>query len=199
MAKKRALEEPPGAKISGREGKRQKKGFSVGPANLPDGTYRRKVQKIKETLIHKAKVKKSYAKIKARELHGDAAAGRPPFSTETDEAEHAPAGTAEPHPDRQALLDCPPSPPPLKHPPRQRQQRSPQKPRHTPYAKESTLATTLRKQREEAAAQRHAKIAERERARRVMAKARSGGARKLGRESVLLLERVRKVIGADGG
>ncbi len=27
--------------VEGRE-KRQKKGFSVGPANLPDGTYRRK-------------------------------------------------------------------------------------------------------------------------------------------------------------
>ncbi|KAI5284581.1 hypothetical protein KEM52_002846, partial [Ascosphaera acerosa] len=38
-----------------REGKRKGKGFSVGPANLPDGTYRRKVTKIKEDLIHKAK------------------------------------------------------------------------------------------------------------------------------------------------
>jgi hypothetical protein len=155
-------------------------------------------QKIKKTLIHKAKVKKSYAKLRARELHDDVAAGRPPFSTETDEAEEAPAGTAEPHPDRQALLNRPPSPPPRKHPPAQRQQRSPQKPRHTPYTKESTLASTLRKQREEAAAQRRARIAERERARKLMAKARRGGGRKLGSESVLLLERVRKAIGADG-
>ncbi|KAJ9636691.1 hypothetical protein H2199_007684 [Coniosporium tulheliwenetii] len=51
-----------------RPAKRQNKGFSVGPANLPDGTYKRKVQKIKKDLIHKAKVKKSYAKIKQREL-----------------------------------------------------------------------------------------------------------------------------------
>lgn len=42
-----------------------KKGFSVGPANLPDGTYKRKVDKIKETLIHNAKVKKKYSKTVA--------------------------------------------------------------------------------------------------------------------------------------
>ncbi|KAI9671694.1 MAG: hypothetical protein M1831_003222 [Alyxoria varia] len=44
--------------------KKARKGFSVGPDNLPDGTYKRKVQKIKQDLIHKAKVKKQYAKVK---------------------------------------------------------------------------------------------------------------------------------------
>lgn len=45
--------------------KKQKGGFSVGPANLPDGTYKRKVDKIKNTLIHNAKVKKKHFKVVA--------------------------------------------------------------------------------------------------------------------------------------
>ncbi|KAI9783770.1 MAG: hypothetical protein M1839_003106 [Geoglossum umbratile] len=200
MAAKRVPDgEPAGGQSVRGERREQKKGFSVGPAHLPDGTYRRKVQKIKKTLIHKAKVKKSYAKLKARELHDDAAARRPPPPTdETAKTEDAPARPAEPHRDRQALLDRGPSPPPPP-PPRQRPQHPRQKPHHTPYTKEATLASTLRQQREEAAAQRRAKIAERERARKIMAKARSGGARKLGRESVLLLERVRKATAPAGG
>jgi len=48
--------------------KKHSKGFSVGPAHLPDGSYKRRVQKIKRDLIHKAKIKKSYAKIRAKEL-----------------------------------------------------------------------------------------------------------------------------------
>ena len=65
--------------------KRTNKGFTVGPANLPDGTYRRKgslhtilqiqsltqltrlAQKIKKDLIQRAKLKKQYAKLKAQE------------------------------------------------------------------------------------------------------------------------------------
>ncbi|KAJ3506161.1 hypothetical protein NM208_g16110 [Fusarium decemcellulare] len=69
------------------EAKKPKHGFRVGPENLPDGPWRRKgfspcftlrvfstrshamliVTKVKKELIHKAKVKKAYAKIKARE------------------------------------------------------------------------------------------------------------------------------------
>lgn len=56
----------PSNKTSGKDDRpRKSKGFSVGPANLPDGTYKRKVDKIKRTLIHKAKVKKSYSKTLA--------------------------------------------------------------------------------------------------------------------------------------
>ncbi|KAG5913130.1 hypothetical protein E4U42_001439 [Claviceps africana] len=55
--------------------KRAKRGFRVGPDHLPDGPWRRKVTKIKKDLIHKAKVKKEYAKIKSREQ-----AGPPPTS-----------------------------------------------------------------------------------------------------------------------
>ena len=49
------------------------KGFSVEPASLPDGTYRRKTPKIKNALIQKAKIRKAYAKASAEaaqhELH----------------------------------------------------------------------------------------------------------------------------------
>lgn len=44
---------------------KKRKGFHVGPENLPDGAWRRKNTKIKHDLIHKAKVKKEYAKVKA--------------------------------------------------------------------------------------------------------------------------------------
>ncbi|EFR01390.1 hypothetical protein MGYG_04397 [Nannizzia gypsea CBS 118893] len=102
----------------GKEQKRPKKGFSVGPANLPDGTYRRKVIKIKADLIHKAKLKKSYEKIKARELA--AAPVRSVYETqEANEESHDEAAAAEQdsskparepaglelHPDRQAMVD----------------------------------------------------------------------------------------------
>lgn len=47
---------------------KKRKGFRVGPENLPDGAWRRKNTKIKHELIHKAKVKKEYAKVKAEVL-----------------------------------------------------------------------------------------------------------------------------------
>ncbi|KAI1432805.1 hypothetical protein GGR50DRAFT_696688 [Xylaria sp. CBS 124048] len=53
---------------SGPATKKHRKGFRVGPENLPDGPWRRKVDKIKKELIHKAKVKKAYKKVKAAEL-----------------------------------------------------------------------------------------------------------------------------------
>ena len=37
---------------------KKRKGFRVGPENLPDGAWRRKNTKIKHELIHKAKLKK---------------------------------------------------------------------------------------------------------------------------------------------
>ncbi|KAF3908280.1 hypothetical protein AA313_de0205785 [Arthrobotrys entomopaga] len=45
----------------------KRKGFTVGPSNLPDGTYRRKTQKIKASLIHRAKLRKGLDKIKREE------------------------------------------------------------------------------------------------------------------------------------
>ncbi|EFE41248.1 conserved hypothetical protein [Trichophyton verrucosum HKI 0517] len=118
MAPKRKMDDGEGEGEAAQQ-KRAKKGFSVGPANLPDGTYRRKVIKIKADLIHKAKLKKSYEKIKARELaaapvksvyesqddanedsHAEAAAAKQDSSKPADR----PAGL-ELHPDRQAMVD----------------------------------------------------------------------------------------------
>jgi hypothetical protein len=45
MAKKRTIDEsvaPASGDVEDRKAKKQRKGFSVGPANLPDGTYKRK-------------------------------------------------------------------------------------------------------------------------------------------------------------
>ncbi|KAI8298010.1 hypothetical protein K4K61_012193 [Colletotrichum sp. SAR11_59] len=64
MVPKRAAE---GA-ASSNASKKPRKGFRVGPENLPEGPWRRKVEKKKAELIHKAKIKKQYAKIKEREL-----------------------------------------------------------------------------------------------------------------------------------
>ena len=50
------------------QGAKSRKGFTVGPANLPDGTWKRKVDKIKRNLIHKAKVRKQYSKVRREEL-----------------------------------------------------------------------------------------------------------------------------------
>jgi len=87
MATKRAREYD----ASNPRPKRLKKGFSVGPANLPDGTYRRKVQKIKKNLIEGAKVKRSYAKLKERQP------AQPPSYRYDDDKDqgHQPADEAE--------------------------------------------------------------------------------------------------------
>ncbi|PQE21405.1 hypothetical protein CJF30_00008274 [Rutstroemia sp. NJR-2017a BBW] len=56
---KRPREDSTTTTSTSRAPKKPRPGFRVGPANLPDGTWKRKVDKIKATLIHKAKVKKS--------------------------------------------------------------------------------------------------------------------------------------------
>ncbi|UQC75941.1 uncharacterized protein CLUP02_17450 [Colletotrichum lupini] len=63
MAPKRAAE---GTSSSKDHQVKKRKGF--GPNTLPEGPWRRKVEKKKIELIHKAKIKKAYAKIKEREL-----------------------------------------------------------------------------------------------------------------------------------
>lgn len=107
-----------------------------------------------------------------------------------------------PHPARQALIEK------EETSPETQQARRARKPKTTPFKKEAehaqrrkAEAEERRKAREEAERQRKEKMAERERFRRAMAKARTGGPggqRKLGRESRVLLERVRRMVG-DGG
>ncbi|MCJ1287982.1 hypothetical protein MMC26_007335 [Xylographa opegraphella] len=182
--------------------KKPRKGFSVGPANLPDGTHLRKVQKIKKDLIHKAKLKRSYAKLKGRELDSN--------TTTSAEAPSEEPASLELHPARQAMLNAPEEPPQETTisisggTGDQRRPRS-RKPKPIPFQKEAREA---QKRKEEAQARQEAyeessrlrqqKLEERERFRRAMAKARTGGRngqRKLGRESQVLLERVRRVVG----
>ncbi|EEH17829.1 hypothetical protein PABG_00392 [Paracoccidioides brasiliensis Pb03] len=174
-----------------------KKGFSVGPANLPDGTYRRKVQKIKGDLIHKAKVKKSYAKVKAEELAKGAS--RSSYTQESTLENDADIQQSEParlelHPSRQAMLDAPST----EQQSTERRIRDPhnrwkrrQKP--SPFTKEIVIAKRKKEEIENRQKIREAKQRDRE----AMARARRPdkfGRRKLGRESNVLLDRVKRMI-----
>jgi hypothetical protein len=162
------------------------------------------VQKIKRDLIHKAKLKKSYAKIKAREEATEpckSVYGREDGEEEVEESrEPVPEPTLEPHPDRVKLLEHD-SPEPKDSADHARRRR---RPRPQPYKHEAELAQkhkeeaeARRKAREEAENERHKKLAERERLRKAMAKARNwpDGKRKLGRESTVLLEKVKRLVG----
>ncbi|GKT45583.1 uncharacterized protein ColSpa_05764 [Colletotrichum spaethianum] len=72
MAPKRAAEGAAAASPRDAQQAKKRKGFRVGPDNLPEGPWRRKVEKKKLELIHKAKIKKAYAKIKEKELASQA-------------------------------------------------------------------------------------------------------------------------------
>lgn len=158
------------------------------------------VQKIKQDLIRKAKVKKSYSKLKEREQYDTP--NDPYHDAATPEDATA---SLELHPDRQAMLDKPEAMPSEPRPPASRPQRRPPRPKAVPFQKEALLAQQRREERErrqkeieESIQQRQAKVDERERFRKAMAKARSGGRdgqRKLGRESKVLLEKVQRMIG----
>jgi hypothetical protein len=186
--------------------KKPRAAFKVGPDNLPDGTWKRKVVQIKKNLIHKAKVKKSYAKLKAREPPMDK-----PIPDETQEAPGAASSPAlqpsqELHPDRKAMLEAPeqPTPPPLRssqaRPDRKRSRKPAYFEKETAFAeKQKAEAEARRLEFERRDKERKQKIAERERLRKTMAKARTGGKngqRKLGRESKVLLEKVQRLVGS---
>jgi len=171
--------------------KKSRKGFSVGPENLPEGQHKRKAQQIKRNLIEKAKLKKEYAKVKAA------------HEAETT-ADPETTAVSEPHPDRQILIEQGP-----RDEDEERQQgtfeRRQRKPKVAPFAREQRRADQAkaeaearRKAIEEANQQRQQKLEEREKFRRAMAKAKTpgrDGKRKLGRESTVLLEKVRKMVG----
>ncbi|KAK4215650.1 hypothetical protein QBC37DRAFT_458225 [Rhypophila decipiens] len=106
MATKRSRDEDG----SGAAKKKARTGFRVGPDNLPDGTWRRKVIKIKHDLITKAKVKKQYAKVKAELAQKQQPSTLEPEAKQTrdgkqhggEEDEGVPEGQI--HPSRAALL-----------------------------------------------------------------------------------------------
>ncbi|KAK0880491.1 hypothetical protein LTR87_005613 [Friedmanniomyces endolithicus] len=203
--------------------KKQKTGFRVGPANLPDGTYKRKTQKIKDGLIQRAKIKKDYAKVKKRGEIRDKPEGIPtpasmqveqptPVKDVVEAVVEAEEPTTDPHPDLQNLIEREAeAPAPLQvvesapRAPVERRQRRPKaqpfKREHEQAQRQKAEAEERRRAREKADRQRQSKIEERERFRRAMAKARSGGVngqRKLGRESKVLLERVQKMVTEAG-
>ncbi|GAB1740081.1 hypothetical protein NU219Hw_g5000t1 [Hortaea werneckii] len=229
MAEKRKADEsrPVADYRPGKKKQKQKGGFQVGPANLPDGTYKRKTQDIKKSLIERAQIKKDYAKLKKQGQITDKDQSLPvPASLAADQEKQAQESKspeadeepeAGPHPDRQQLIDKAASPHGAdpksggeEEEPRQRDRssRKPRRPKHQPFQREHEAALKRkaeaeerRKAREEAERQRQQKIEERERFRKAMAKARQGGPnwqRKLGRESNVLLERVKKMVGEDG-
>ncbi|KAL6236979.1 hypothetical protein BDW75DRAFT_96658 [Aspergillus navahoensis] len=173
---------------------KKRKGFSVGPANLPDGTYRRKTQKIKADLIQKAKVKKAYAKVKAAEL----AAPQPKqFYLQREqegiegnkEQNKEPAASLELHPDRQAMLNAPGA-----ETERVEGDRRNRKPKRGAFAKELEIAEKRRQAAEKKREQREFRAKDRE----AMARAKrpdQNGKRRLGRESKVLLSRVQRMVG----
>ncbi|RAH40007.1 uncharacterized protein BO95DRAFT_376691 [Aspergillus brunneoviolaceus CBS 621.78] len=191
---------------------KKRKGFSVGPANLPDGTYRRKTQKIKSDLIQKAKVKKAYAKIRDEAL---AAAPPKPIYTadqyeegnkeEEDVVEPEPASASlELHPDRIAMLNEPEPEPTPKPAAGQRADnggrdarggRRARKPKPSAFAKELELAEKRKKEAERRREEREFRQKDRE----AMARAKKpdqSGKRRLGRESTVLLSRVQRMVGS---
>lgn len=199
--------------------KKAKKGFQVGPANLPDGTHRRKVKEIKESLIERALIQKEYARLKRQgkipEAQDDAIPtpasahlDQKPTPEDGEEAEDKPAKAASPpsapHPDRQDLMTRPSlSPEPEAPAPKERKPRQ-RKPKFQPFSKEHAQATARKEEAEarrkaidEAHRERARKIEEREKIQKAMAKARKGGPngqRKLGRESNVLLMKVQKMV-----
>ena len=203
--------------------KKAKKGFQVGPANLPDGTYKRKAKKIKDSLIERALIQKEYARLKRQGKIPDAQDDAIPVpasahldqtttTTNDDEKDESAAPPKEasppsaPHPDRQGLMTRPslsPEPAPVLRAPRERKPRE-RKPKFQPFSKEHAQATARkeaaearRREIEEGHRERKRKIEEREKMQRAMAKARKGGIngqRKLGRESNVLLMKVQKMV-----
>ncbi len=182
-----------------------RRGFRVGPDNLPDGPWRRKVTRIKKDLIQKAKVKKAYAKIKSQhEVQNSTPAALPAADEEA-------AGSM--HPERMAMLDgaehgrAAEAGPSGDHQPLPGEQGRPRRrPRRPDYfSKDVATAESARKKAEERQAEwtrreeeRSRKVAERGRLRQAVRKARSGGRNgqpKLGRESTILLEKVKRLVG----
>ena len=157
------------------------------------------VQKIKSDLIRKAKLKKSYNKLKEREQ-----LEKPQVIPTVYNAEENQPASLELHPDRQAMLDNPE--PTVQGGPettvdRPRRQRGHRR-KKAPFEKEVHLAQQDKEQAkakrqaiEESNRQRQERLKEKERFRKELAKARGGGKsgqRKLGRESKVLLEKVKR-------
>ncbi|KAL2824920.1 hypothetical protein BDW59DRAFT_80973 [Aspergillus cavernicola] len=180
---------------------KKRKGFSVGPANLPDGTYRRKAQKIKADLIQKAKVKKAYAKVKAAELtapqpkrfylrRGEAE-GEGKDGQQNTDVEPA---SLELHPDRQAMLDTGDVGPERSEGGGGGGRGRTRKPKRSAFAKELEIAEKRRQAVEKRREEREFRAKDREAMNRAK-RPDQNGKRRLGRESHVLLSRVQRLVG----
>ncbi|KAM0465656.1 hypothetical protein ACHAPV_001711 [Trichoderma viride] len=210
---------PEGADASS-EATKKKHGFRVGPENLPDGPWRRKVDRVKRDLIHRAKVKKEYAKIKAadqkaasakaRPSHGDNEGGDVEDDVKSSQGD-AKGGEGEEeeekiHPTRQLMLkdeemaqtgiDAEKSTG-FSDGQRRRTRRPGYYDKQLKKAAERREeAETKRAEFERRMEERAQKRAEREKFKKAMAKTRDkDGNKKLGRESSLLLEKVKRLVG----
>ena len=165
------------------------------------------MQKIKQSLIKKAKLKKDYAKVKERELVENPDTFKSVYRDQEEAKQDEKPHTLELHPERQAMLEKPEVPeqdlgPESTNRSRRRKNKR-QKPR--PFEKEGKMAQQrkagieARKNAfEESNRQRQHKVEEREKFRKVMSKARTGGKngqRKLGLESKVLLEKAKRTMG----
>jgi hypothetical protein len=169
------------------------------------------VTKIKKELIQKAKIKKAYSKIKAAEQSSSAAPGDAQPGPEAEEAE---AEVPEPqiHPQRQAMLEED-EPAEEETAPghrsvnadRPRRPRDPKRGRKPGYYDKALAEAEHNKAEQEArekemqrrTEERNRKVDERERFRRAVVKAKKpgrDGQRRLGRESGLLLEKVKRMV-----
>jgi hypothetical protein len=235
MAAKRQNDAEPAAP----EAKKPKHGFRVGPENLPDGPWRRKglspcfrifitcshsaptVTKVKKELIHKAKVKKAYAKIKAREqqaaqesakkpepvpiqapaedVEGDAGK-QPEDDANAGEEKKSEEEGEQMHPTRHLMLVDEAKAQTNAVGEETSDRRRTRRPGY--YDKQLQKADERRKEAEERQREfqrrreeREQKIAQRERFKKAMAKTRDrDGKKKLGRESSILLDKVRRMV-----
>ncbi|KAF5617108.1 uncharacterized protein FTJAE_12776 [Fusarium tjaetaba] len=190
------------------EAKKPKHGFRVGPENLPDGPWRRKVTKVKKELIHKAKVKKAYAKIKAREQqNAPAPKTSEPVQDEapvedTSEEKQPEEEGEEMHPTRQLMLadEAKAQENSVGEPTSDGNRRRTRRPGYydkqlAKAAQRQEEAEMKRREFERRQEERAQKIAERQKFKKAMAKTRDrNGNKKLGRESSILLDKVRKLV-----
>lgn len=161
--------------------------------------------KIKTDLIHKAKVRKAYAKIKEKELPAILEKSHYKTTTEDEEAENGEeyqpptSNGPELHPDRIAVMNKA----------EEREEKAKQeaadrpagtrgrrerRPKPSSFEKELALA----KKREAEEERRRKLREENQRHREAMAKAKKPdqfGKRRLGRESTVLLEKVKRMVG----
>lgn len=157
-------------------------------------------------MIRKAKVKKSYQKLKERE-HFEKPEGIPAIYQTLEEPEEP--ASLELHPDRQAMLSEPEVKQlqlaSTKNDDGMRRRSRGRRRKKAPFEQEARLAEqrraeemAKRKEFGENRQKREQKLQERERFRKAMAKARVGGKngqRKLGRESAVLLEKAKRIMG----